>query len=283
MIFIVLNTAMKIYDCFTFYNELDLLEIRFNELYNTVDHFVLVESNQTFTNRPKPFIFEQNLARYQKFLDKVIHVRVDDMPGSADAWDNERHQRNAIVRGLTQANPDDVVIVSDCDEIIRAEAVDQMKTSVSEVFGLRMVLYNFKFNYMRVGAGQYDCWAMAARKRILDTANPDQLRNYRFNLHRAQILEHAGWHFGYLGNKEYLLDKARSFSHQEVNTPEFLAQIDPEASIAKRTSWKQDSDERYEIVDLNEYFPSYVVNNSDKFSQHLLANTGVRAQDLLPG
>ena len=56
---------IKIYDCFTFYNEFDLLELRLTELYNYVDYFVIVEADTTFTNRPKPF---QVFPPFQPFL-----------------------------------------------------------------------------------------------------------------------------------------------------------------------------------------------------------------------
>ena len=272
---------MKIYDCFTFYNELDLLELRLSELYTSVDHFVLVESNQTFTNRPKPFLFEENQTRYQKYMDKIIHVKVTDMPSSANAWDNEQHQRNAITRGLTTASDNDIVIISDCDEILRAQAVDRMRLSDSQLFALRMPLYNFKFNYMRTTPGEYDAWAMAARNSIIDINTPDILRNQRFNPLGFEIVEHAGWHFGYLGNREYLIDKAQSFSHQEVNRPEFLEQIDIEASIESRTEWDRSQPAKYEIVELDNYFPKYLLDNQDKYQQYILNNPVSKVQDIL--
>ena len=116
---------MKIYDCFTFYNELDLLEIRLRELYNTVDHFVIVESNQTFTNRPKQLIFKQHQDRFQEWADKIIHVQ-HTSPAHNNPWLNETAQRNAILLGLASASDEDLVIVSDDDEVLRASSVKQM-------------------------------------------------------------------------------------------------------------------------------------------------------------
>ena len=269
---------MKIFDCFTFYNELDLLEIRLEELYTTVDHFVIVESNQTFTNRSKPFLFEENKHRYSKYVDKIIHVKVDDMPGGTDPWVNERHQRNCIMRGVTTAAPDDIIIVSDCDEVLRAQAVKFMRNSGQQLFALRMPLFNFKFNYMRVSPGEYEPWAMAASKHVLDAYTPDILRNTRFNSSEFTQIEHAGWHFGYLGNNEYLKDKAQSFSHQEVNTPEFLEHIDIDKSIAERKEWNRKESNRYEIVELNDYFPKSLTN----YSKFILDNPVTTAYNLLP-
>lgn len=67
---------MKIYDCFTFFNELDLLEIRLSELYNCVDYFVIAEGNKTHAGEPKDFIFEKNKSRYKKWMKKIIYLQV---------------------------------------------------------------------------------------------------------------------------------------------------------------------------------------------------------------
>lgn len=107
-----------IYDCFTFFNELELLELRLNELAGIVDKFVLVEATQTHTNQLKPLYFQENRARFSAFRDKIIHVVVDDLPVSKDAWVPENFQRNAIARGLVNCQPDDFILVSDLDEKI---------------------------------------------------------------------------------------------------------------------------------------------------------------------
>ena len=66
---------MKIYDCFLFFNELDLLEIRLNLLYQHVDYFVIVESEVTFQGQLKDFNFEKNIKRYEKFTDKIFYFK----------------------------------------------------------------------------------------------------------------------------------------------------------------------------------------------------------------
>ena len=71
-----LSLTMKIIDCFSFFNELELLEIRLNILDQYVDKFVLVEAAKTQTLKDKPFVFEENKSRYEKFLDKIVHVYI---------------------------------------------------------------------------------------------------------------------------------------------------------------------------------------------------------------
>ena len=69
-----------IYDCVIFFNELDLLEVRLNELKNVVDKFVIVEASFTHSSKPKEFCFENNKERYQEFLDQIIYWKVTDLP-----------------------------------------------------------------------------------------------------------------------------------------------------------------------------------------------------------
>ena len=217
---------MKIYDCFTFYNELDLLELRLEELYDHVDHFVIVEASTTYTSIPKPFYFEENKSRYQKYLDKIIHVQVEDMPLSPDAWVNDRFQRDQIYRGIKDAADTDLIMVSDLDEIIRPAAVEYMRNSSSTLFALRMPLFNFKFNYMRTGPhGRYDVWAMAGHRSYFEHLKPDGFRFLRFEFFNTpyqyrnedmEIIEHGGWQFSNLGDEEFCRNKLRSFAHQEI-------------------------------------------------------------------
>lgn len=278
---------MKIFDCFTFYNEFDLLELRLRELYDHVDHFIIVEGNRTFQNQPKPLHYIENQERYAQWADKIRHVAVVDMPDGDNAWVREEYQRNAIKLGIGDAKDDDIIIVSDCDEIIRPYAITRMRNSNANVFGLRMPLYNFKFNYMRTTPGQYDVWAMAARKALMNSITPNELRAFRFSMNGMgyqettngnEVIEHAGWHFGYLGDKEYLIDKAKSFSHTEVNTPEFLEQIDIEASIRDRKEWNRNQPNKYEIVQLDDYFPKSVKD----YPEFVLPDATVKSTAFLP-
>lgn len=110
---------MTIYDCFTFYNELDLLEIRLNELNSEVDYFVIVEATRTQTGNKKKLYFELNKKRYAKFKSKIIHIIIKDMPNIKynSAWVLENYQRNQIIKGLNKCDLKDIIFISDLDEI----------------------------------------------------------------------------------------------------------------------------------------------------------------------
>ena len=117
-------TKLKIVDCFTFYNELELLEYRLNLLYNIVDYFILVEATLTHVGKPKELYYNKNKKLFEKWNDKIIHIIVDDFPFNEqtidclknDQWKNEKFQRNCITRGLKKINTD-FLILSDVDEI----------------------------------------------------------------------------------------------------------------------------------------------------------------------
>ena len=73
---------MTVHDCFIFFNELDALELRLEELDPVVDRFVLVEARTTFTGQAKPLVFAEHRGRFAKFLPKLVHVVVDELPGA---------------------------------------------------------------------------------------------------------------------------------------------------------------------------------------------------------
>lgn len=113
----------RVFDSFIFFNELDLLQIRLSVLAPHVDRFVLVEATHSFQGQTKPLYFEKNRQRFAPFLDKIEHVVVDNFPDAASPWDREHFQRDAILRGLASCADDDLVIISDADEIPRPQAI----------------------------------------------------------------------------------------------------------------------------------------------------------------
>ena len=89
---------MKVYDCFTFYNEFELLELRLKSLWDVVDCFVIVEADKTFTNKPKPFYFWERQDDFKEFFPKIRHLPVEmNVPyaGTGD-WAIEHAQRDAF-------------------------------------------------------------------------------------------------------------------------------------------------------------------------------------------
>lgn len=268
----------KIYDCFPFRNEFDLLDLRLELLYDHVDYFVLVEANTTFTSIDKPFYFEENKSKYEKYLDKIIHVKVQDMPRNTDPWVNDCFQRNALFRGVQNADANDIIIIEDADEILRPEVVKSLRTETRNYFAFRTPYFNFKFNYMLVENPEYYCvWTMACRKNILETvffAQPDFLRLQRFQYNalpfnfennQIKVYEHAGWHFSYLGDTAWVKHKLKSFAHSEFSGPETLEFVNVEKSIKNSIGFNPNGREKFQAVCLDEYFPSVIKNRYSDF------------------
>src|SRR4030081_189074 len=130
-----------IVDCFTFFNELDLLEIRLKELGEVVDRFVLVESTRTFQGKPKPLFFRDNASRFGQFQPKIEHLIVD-MPETEDPWAREGFQRDSIKRAGASLPPTAMVFVSDADEIFRSEAM-RIAAANSQFAFLEMDLFYY--------------------------------------------------------------------------------------------------------------------------------------------
>src|SRR5690606_38718308 len=141
----------KIYDAVIFFNELELLKIRFEELYDVVDHFVVVEGSLTFTGNQKPLYFAENRHLFSRFEDKIIYVLVEDFPPATsdpqrDSWTREIHQRNGIIRGLCNCADEDVIIISDTDEIPRREVIASLPPMKNRIFNLDMQYFRYQLN-----------------------------------------------------------------------------------------------------------------------------------------
>ena len=119
-----------IYDCFTFRDEFDMLEIRLRILDRVVDKFVICEANKTFTNQSKPYNFLKNKERFKQWEDKIIYLPVElDSTGLdfskkdteynpySAAWQLEYQQRSGLILGLGEAKEGDIIMLGDVDEI----------------------------------------------------------------------------------------------------------------------------------------------------------------------
>ena len=142
----------RVINCFTFFNELELLELRLHELNPVIDRFVLVEATKTFKGAPKELLYEKHKQRYATFHDKIIHVIVDDMPDAEDPRLREHHQRRCIARGLRDLRPDDIIIVSDVDEILRPSSIMEMRNK-DGYFMVDMPMFQFFMNTRAIERG----------------------------------------------------------------------------------------------------------------------------------
>jgi beta-1,4-mannosyl-glycoprotein beta-1,4-N-acetylglucosaminyltransferase len=207
----------RIIDTFTFFNELPMLLLRLTELNDVVDTFVLVEATITHSGLPKPLFFQENKAMFEKFLHKIVHV-VTDLPNLPETktWDREEAQRTAIYRGLSQVslNPDDLVIVSDLDEIPDSNKLSQLKENGLQggIHCLYMDMY-----YYNTTCKMTHLWKHAKIMEFRQLEGSPNLNTIRLE-YRYPYIHPGGWHFSYFGDADLIQTKLKSFAHSEFNT-----------------------------------------------------------------
>jgi hypothetical protein len=217
---------MRVYDCFTFFNEVELLEIRLEELAPVVDTFVIAEAPITFQGREKPLCFQDNRSKFRKYEKKIRHIVVGDAPSGRNPWAREHFQRNSLKRGMADAEPDDIVIISDADEICKRSTIAALKDRRAFSFiELRFFAY---FLNCEVTSGPTVPWikVYAAPWRDIQTmpnltaprdGPPNYLRSVGLGELWTNLIEDGGWHFSWLGDADHILTKLDSFSHTEAH------------------------------------------------------------------
>lgn len=204
----------KVFDLFPFNGEFDVLHLKLAEMSPWVDHFVIVEGTQTFTGLPKDLFFPIREKEFEAYADKIIYVRVEEFPDYLQtAWAREFFQRDSgIVRGLLgRCAPDDIVIISDCDEILDRSAIDRFKDPIA---GAELRTFRYYLNLERDRRPPPPKSTLVKAK-LLGANGANYLRLGADLLHRGGRLSNAGWHFSYLGAPADLEFKVRSFSHTE--------------------------------------------------------------------
>ena len=270
---------MKIYDCFSYLDEDLLLSIRLNILNDYVDHFVIVEGNKTWQNNFKKLRF--NINNYKKFENKIIYIPVENLPDGKNPYLRENFQRNSILRGITQASDEDLIIISDLDEIPNPNKFDQFKKNMRYAVFKQMHFY-YKFN-LQSQKNPYWYGSRICLKKYLKS--PQWLRDLKFkkrplwkiNKFRLNnIIDDGGWHFCNLKSSDQLLYKYQNLC--ETDDPYiFKEKIDEkylkEDEIKKRINEGLDiigRDEKYEPINLDNKFPEFIVNNKDKFKDWIV-------------
>ena len=253
---------MKTYDCFTFFNELDILDIRLNVLDEVVDYFVLVESKKTHTYKDKPLYYLENIQRFKKFKDKIIHIILNDLPSETNAWANENHQRNAISKALNDCEDSDIIIVSDLDEIPNPKEIDFIKYYLDDtmIFDFCHRLYFYYINMLVT-----DSWtgSKLCTYSKFKTFSPQTLR---MNCHGNTYIKDGGWHFSYMGNQKHIIQKLESFAETQVNTEEIKSNIESRIEAGLSIF---DEKQKFKVVELDSTYPEYILNNLEKFN-HLI-------------
>lgn len=221
---------MKIYDCFLFNDENKILEIRLNILNQYVDHFVIIESKFNHQGKFKGQKIDQKIIK--QFRNKIKYIYYEEIDDKKTSWELENYQRNLINLGLKNCTPEDIVIVSDLDEIPNLEHIKFNKIQ-NQIIAFKQLNSMYKLNLIRDNS-----WLGTKMCRFKTLRSPQWLRdikvhkkypNYRIDkiffskkyYHNFKIIEKGGWHFGWIRNETEITEKLNSFAHIELNKLEF--------------------------------------------------------------
>ena len=272
-----------IYDTFCYFNEDDMLDLRLNYLKDIVDKFIIIEANITFSGLEKKQNFKAE--KYDYLKDKIIYVYLENMPESSNPWFYENYQRNYALEVLKneKCNDDDIVIISDLDEIPSISAIEEYRANPNGVKALSQNFYNLYLNLFNVSESPWrkakiltykdffnqdnksNGYDMCLVEGANDGISPTSLRLRAFD----QVIQNGGWHFSYIGDADFVITKIKSFAHQEFNN-EFYLDKERIQNCFKECSDILARKHSYVKVDLDHTFPPYILEKFDQYKKYIL-------------
>ena len=280
-----------IYDCFNFFNELDLLDVRLNYLDKYVDKFVIVESTVTFSGNKKRLYFDENKHLFDKFKDKIIHIIVDDTPDdfnrleestgdklqdkinqyvnrspgwgkSEKQWGREIFQRESIFRGIKDCDDEDIIILSDLDEIPNADVIKNLNFDNAKCFELKQRFFHYHINLLRElnwSGTKISKWCFVKESTI---------NEIRQNKITDSVISEGGWHLSFMGGKDRIIEKIEAYSHQEFNHDIIKNNIS--LNIDQKTDIFYRDSNRCEVIDINNEYPKEIIDIVSEKYQYLI-------------
>lgn len=268
---------MKVYDCFIFNNENHILDIRLNELNKFVDYFIIIEFGETHQGKKKKQLIDKNILK--NFEKKVRYFFIEKFEKINDSWGRENFQRNCLNLGLYDALDEDLIIVSDVDEIPNLMNINFNDIN-DYVFAFSHTHYMYKLNLIRKNS-----WigSKLCKKKIF--ISPQWLRSLKvhkkYKFYRVdkilsktyypkfKIINNSGWHFGWLKNTNEIIEKLASYAHTEHNikslkNPDFINRC-----INKRISFLNTSEKLTLDKNLNN-LPKYISKNKSLFKDWII-------------
>ena len=267
---------MRIIDCITFCNTLEVLDLRLHVLAGVVDQFVIAEAPVTFSGRPKKLYFNENREIFDEFSDRITHVVGPDVPNSPDlsrhdnVYRRTERQKNAVKLGLIDCAPDDIILFSDADEIPDPEQIERFEEIRFGEEQLPIGTFYHTMYYWYLNWYWTNRWPGTIITRYKHFDNPYQLRQRRREGYRMG----GGWHFTLTGDTERRVenllgyeDKDRVFKGQ---VPNWNLGAYIEDRIANRLGFGMALRDKYNTkkaqpVEIDGTFPQYLQENQWKY------------------
>ena len=272
---------MKIFDCFMYFDEDLLLDLRLNILNNFVDRFIIVESNLTHTGNLKKFQFDIN--KFENFKHKISYFPLENLEVNKDLklkknWSKyhlvDQSIRNSISEYILDASDDDWIIISDIDELPNPNVIQIFDKRKKYSFFEQQLFY-YKFNLKCVSEPLWYGSRLCVKKYL---KSPQWLRNIKVKnnnnllkkiFNDQQILSNGGWHFSSVKKPIEIIRKLKSFAHNEL-VKEYMLDENYIKNKIKNCEDIFERDVILEKVELNNDLPEYLVNNKNKYSEFII-------------
>lgn len=283
-----------VYDIFTFFNELDLLEIRLQMLNDKVDKFVIIECIETFSGNPKPLFYQENKDRFKEWEHKIIHYVIQDpviswpelrsrlnkpnitkleeniihhaltttnVPPGELHWLKEFYQKECIRIPLQGLNDDDICFISDLDEIWNPELNYDLEDST--VYKLKQIVYS---GYMNLESNEPWAGVTLTKYKNIKNSSTNHLRNPSRTPYK--YIDNGGWHFTFMGGPDMVKLKIESYGHQEFNNDVVKNDIENKLKNNVEVISSYFHGRNYKLTLNEDNLPQYIKNNKEKY-KHL--------------
>lgn len=257
------RSLSMVIDCFPFFNETEVLQIRLHELDQWVDRFIIVESEVTFSGNSKPLWFDKNL--FKPFLHKITHLIAPTNKKLTNPWDIQIQQRDYAITALTDCDDDDIILAGDVDEIPIGQDFTGYAYGVERGYNTFLQKhYIFYMNLIRPGG-----WpaTVVMPYKTLRTKFNNSLFEARARRRKGKMLKPGGWHFRNMGGIESVRLKLQASGHATSKLNQRLIQ-DPQMLHDRMEITRADNGREMHIVP-TDLHPEWFKENIEKF-QHLL-------------
>ena len=267
---------MKTIDCFSYFDEDTVLEIRLSTLYNYVDEFIICEATLDHAGNKKELNFK--IENFKKYKDKINYMIVEDLPKEVKKFKKNWHpahardqfQRNALARGIKHCHDDDLIMISDLDEIPDPKKISEFGNEDKYACFVQGN-YLFKLNLINITEPNWYGTRMCRKK---DLKSPQWLREikakkqpfYKFYKPRFdKFIYNGGWHFSSVKSAEGIYKKLNCYSEQQFNNNTYKnLEVIEKKILEKKDLFNRNYE--YKAIRIDKTFPDFIYKNQEKLN-----------------
>ena len=268
---------MKIFDCFTYFDEKHLAELRLNILKDHVDYFVICEAKENHKGEKKKLNFP--LKKFENIKHKIIYIILENFPKFESTWDRQNYQRNYLINGLDLADKEDLILFSDADEIPNPKILDNYSKNNQNKVGI--FIQKFFYYRLNLSVPTYSSWegTRSCQKINLKSfswlRDKTKIKNLKYGFWRIDKyknilkIDNGGWHFSFLGDADFISSKIKSYVHSEYDKDDYT-NLDKINYRIKNQIDPFDRNKKLVKTSIDSSYPDYILHNQDKYKDLIL-------------